>query len=144
LIRSAFRPHERGGEMHHRTNGSINRARHVNKIGVAVAVIVLCALSFALGHWHATRVERATLASSIKAIAIWRESDWQGSSIRYARFIQLIKADQEQMAIDQACQEIARNTKNIREIQSVIGRSDSDDVPAASQKVFASACEGHG
>lgn len=126
-------------------NDSATRARPVSrmtKVGLAVGVIVLCFYAFILGHNQATRAARADLLSTIKANAIWRESDWQVSSIRYERIIRSIKAGKTAAAIDEACGEIARNEKRILQIQGIIDDAEPGRRAPVVRVTHASVCEG--
>src|SRR5690606_20370597 len=90
--------------------------RRVNKIVATASVIFLCTASFAIGHSVALRKGAAMVLDNTKMIANWRESDWTVSSIRYAKMIRLMQTKQYDAALDQACQAIAKDLKNIREI----------------------------
>jgi len=120
------------------------KERHVNKLAVVVMVIVLCMVAFAAGHWNATRNERGNLQGILKSFAIWRESDWKGNAIRYAQIIKLIEAGKDAAAIDHACREIARSTKNILQVQGIIGddTNPSDAVPGMATAAYEKSCRG--
>ena len=78
------------------------------------------------------------VASSAEATAIWRESDWQTSSIRYAKIIQLVRSGEDQEAIHQACEELGRNLKNISQLRGIL---EEPEVPIISRDTYASACK---
>jgi hypothetical protein len=114
----------------------------MTKVGLVVGVMLLCFYAFILEHNHATRAARADLLSTIKANAIWRESDWQASSIHYSRIIRAIEAGKTSAAIDYACREIARNEKRILQVQGIIDEADPGRRAPVIRVTHASVCEG--
>ena len=110
----------------------------MNKLFSAAIVLALCAASYGAGYWRSMQTTKSMVASDAGATAIWRESDWQVSSIRYARIIQLIRSNQDQQAIRQACEDLDRNIKNIRKLRGVI---DDPKVPPISAETYEIACK---
>ena len=76
-----------------------------------------------------------------KMIANWRESDWNVSSIRYAKMIRLMQTKQYDAALDQACQAIAKDLKNIREIADTNNGDSAPRIPAISEQTYAASCK---
>ena len=74
-------------------------------------------------------------------VATWRESDWAVSSIHYAKLIQLIEAKNYDGAVAQACQSIAKDLKNIREIANVSNARQGPRIPKISEQVHESSCK---
>src|SRR5687767_9015186 len=101
-------------------------------IAFVLSIIALCVLAFALGRWQARREGAEFVLSHVQGMSVWRESEWQVAAIRYAEMIRLIRANQDPAAIDHACQEIARNLKNIGWVQPLLERPEgSERVPAS-------------
>ena len=114
----------------------------MNKIVAITLAILLCVASFAAGHTVAMRKAASIVLDNAKAIAIWRESDWAVSSIHYAKMIQLVQARQYEATVDQACQGIAKDLKNLREIARTNDRASSKPrIPASSEQTYATYCK---
>jgi hypothetical protein len=113
----------------------------VKKIVAASLLFFLCVLSFAIGHAIAMRAGASMVLDNTKMIAIWRESDWAVSSIRYAKMIKLIEAQKYDAAMDQACQAIAKDLKNIRTMAANTDPSSHAKVPMFSEQTYASSCK---
>jgi hypothetical protein len=115
----------------------------VNKLIAILAVKILSFDTCAIGYSIAMRTAASLVLANVEVTGMWRESDSQINSIRYAKIIQLVGSKQDGLAINQACKELSRSIKNIRAIHEMLHEKDSSAprVPEISEKTYASSCK---